>query len=338
MQFPRLFIFIITIHLYQGQAFSAVDFPLENDQIAASLASVLDPYVPDDVEQGEYISATDLRKYGNVKKLFLRSHIALVFDERDNEFIYTKSANKIVPIASISKLMMAMVILDANLPMREVITINKKDKDRILYAKSRLSFGSKFSRYDLLLIAILASENRAAAALARSYPGGSIIFVKHMNKKAKALGLKNTRFYDPAGLHKNNVSTAKELIKLVQAASNYLLIREFSTLTDTSVEELSSGRHISFLNTNRLVRNAQWNINLSKTGFTNNAGNCLVMKVDIEGRPLVIVLLNSWGKLSKYGDSNRIKHWILTTEDSIKRRSNRILESDTHHSVISFHK
>ncbi len=261
-----------------------------------------------------YISAKTIRENANRINLKLRSRAALVFDERDNEVIIGRNIKEVMPVASLSKLMTAMVILDAEYDMSKVITITKDDKDRIRYSRSRLRKGMKFSREDLLLITLAASENRAARALARTWPGGIDDFVKAMNLKATELGLTNTKFADPAGLSNENVSTAQELMKIVKAASNYQMIREFTTQTKESITDLNSGREVSFGNTNRLVKKVTWPITLSKTGFTSEAGNCLVMQTEINDRPVIIVLLESWGKLSKYGDSNRIKKWLIKTE------------------------
>lgn len=267
----------------------------------------------------DYVSAKDIRERAKPLKLRLKSHVALVYDERDNEIIFERNAEQVMPVASLSKLMTAMVIIDANLPMDEVITISKKDKDRIRYSRSRLRRGMQFMREDLLRIALAASENRAAMALARTYPGGTSEFVKAMNDKVQSLGLSKTHFYDAAGLHNDNVSTASELIKIVRAASLYPRIRDFTTQTLDSIIDLHKGRVVEFGNTNRLVNRDAWPITLSKTGYTSKAGNCLVMQTQINARPVIIVLLESWGKLSKYGDSNRIKQWILKTERLIKK-------------------
>jgi D-alanyl-D-alanine endopeptidase (penicillin-binding protein 7) len=264
--------------------------------------------------QKTYIPAKTIRDNAQRVNLKLRSHAALVFDVRDNEVIMQRNPQEVMPVASLSKLMTAMVILDADLDMDEVVTISKADKDRIRYSHSRLRKGMQFTRKDCLLIALAASENRAAMALARTYPGGTDAFVKAMNDKASELDLKKTNFSDPAGLGNDNVSTAQELLKIVKAASAYPVIRDFTTLTRDSITDLKSGREIRFVNTNRLVKKDSWPITLSKTGYTSEAGNCLVMQTEINARPVIIVLLESWGKLSKYGDSNRIKKWLLKTE------------------------
>lgn len=268
-----------------------------------------------------YVPAKAIREHASQANLYLRSHAALVYDERDNEVIYELNAEKIVPVASLTKLMTAMVILDTSLDMDEVISISNEDKDRIRYSRSRLRKGMQFTRKDLLLIALAASENRAALALARTYPGGDEKFVKAMNDKARKLQLSHTRFADAAGLHNDNVSTARELMQLVKAASEYPVIRDFTTTTKESITNVKNGRDIEFGNTNRLVKRESWPITLSKTGFTSEAGNCLVMQTEINDRPLIIVLLESWGKLSKYGDSNRIRKWLTKAERLAQRES-----------------
>ena len=270
-------------------------------------------------ERQEYIPAELLKRVGNPKDLYLRSHVALVYDERDDEIIYKRGAHRKMPIASITKLMTAMVVLDSNLPMDEMITIRRVDRDTIRYSKTRLPVGSTLSRQDLLTMALVASENRAAFALSRTYPGGRKAFVQAMNDKARYLGLKNTHFADAAGLRNENMSTGEELVKLVRVAGQYSQIRDITTIVKDVVIDDYTGKAIRIINTNRLVRKADWNIGLSKTGFTSDAGNCLVMKVTLKGRPLILVLLNSWGKLSKYGDSNRIKRWILGAEEKVRR-------------------
>ncbi len=266
-----------------------------------------------------YIPAKDIRENARRVNLHLRSRVALVFDERDNEVIFEQNADQVMPIASISKLMMAMVVLDAKLPMDEVITIDKKDKDRVRYSHSRLKNKMQFTRHDLLLIALAASENRAALALGRAYPGGTEQFVNDMNVKAHSLGLAKTHFSDPAGLHNDNVSTAYELMKIVKAASLYPEILNFTTQNNDSIIDLHRKRKVVFNNTNRLVRGTSWPISLSKTGFTSKAGNCLVMQTQINARPVIIVLLESWGKQTKYGDAKRIKQWLTRTERRLAR-------------------
>ena len=267
----------------------------------------------------EYVPGELVKRMANPRDLKLKSHIALVYDERDDIVLYKRGANQKKPIASLTKLMTAMVVIDANLDMDEIITVVRADRDTIRYSKTRLPIGSSLRRRDLLLLALAASENRAAFALARTYPGGTSKFIQAMNDKAKFLGLHNTRFADSAGLRNGNVSTAEEILTLVRVASQYSLIRDFTTTAKDLVVDEETGKVIRFSNTNRLVRKDSWDISLSKTGFTSDAGNCLVMKLTIDSRPLVLVLLNSWGKLSKYGDTNRIKKWIANAERKARR-------------------
>ena len=271
-----------------------------------------------------YLSASELKNHLRTKDLFLRSSAALVWDERDDMALYERRANKQRPIASITKLMSAMVILDADLPMDETITITRDDRDKIRRSRSRLRYGTQLTRADMLLMALAASENRAANALARTYPGGSTAFVEAMNAKSKELGLVKTKFMDPAGLHGKNLSTPQELAILIEAAYQYPLIREMSTTDRSLLFDMNTGRAIAFLNTNRLIRNDNWDIDLSKTGFISEAGFCLVMRAKVANRPVSIILLNSWGKLSKYGDANRIKTWLIQTEQKILNLKNNL--------------
>lgn len=255
-----------------------------------------------------------LKNYLNPRHLYLRSSSALIVDESDGAILYDKDADKQMAIASITKLMTAMVILDKDLDLKHKIRIKRKDRDKLRGSRSRLSYGTILTRYDMLKIALAASENRAAYALARTYPGGKKAFLKAMNLKAKELSMTKTVFKDPAGLHSGNVSTAKDLIKMVIASSKYKLIKKFTTIGKDYVTDRRSGWKVEFFNTNRLVRRKNWDISVSKTGYIADAGHCLVMETKIAQRPVIIVLLNSWGKLSKFGDSNRIKRWLQNGE------------------------
>lgn len=241
--------------------------------------------------------------------LKVRSHVALVFDEQTQRPLYNKHGQVVVPIASISKLMTAMVVLDAHLPMDVKVSVADDNLNKIKRAKSRLRVGMTLTRGEMLRLALMASENRAALALARSYPGGTQALVAAMNVKARALGMENTRFFEPTGLDSDNVSTAQDLVKMVAAAGKYNLIHQYTTTATLSVNNLN-GRTIRFGNTNPLVRNASWDIGLSKTGFINEAGQCLVMQATINHRPVIIVLLDSWGKRTRVGDANRIRQWM----------------------------
>jgi D-alanyl-D-alanine endopeptidase (penicillin-binding protein 7) len=239
----------------------------------------------------------------------LRSGIALIYDEVGQRPLYSKGADTVAPIASITKLMTARVVLDARLPMDETITLTRDDEDRYKRSRSRMQRGMTLTRGDLLKLALLASENRAAHALARTYPGGTAAVVELMNKKAHDLGMNDSHFTDPTGLHSDNVSTAQDLVKLVLAAQNYPEIHDATTSTAHSVD-VGRKRQMNFRNTNPLVRNSQWEIGLSKTGYISEAGRCLVMETRISQRPVVIVLLDSWGKRTRVGDANRVKRWM----------------------------
>ncbi len=241
-------------------------------------------------------------------QLSLLSAAAIVQDAETGEILYGKNASTVTPIASITKLMTAMVVLDAGLDMQESITISGEDMDSLRGTHSRLKPGASLSRDELLRLALMSSENRAAAALARTYPGGIETFKRAMNHKAQMLGMNGTHFDDATGLSSANVASAEDLVKLVRAAHRYDLIRSYTTTTGHEVHV--AGRPLAYHNTNRLVANESWNIGLSKTGFTNDAGRCLVLQAKLAEREVIIVLLDSWGKLSRIGDANRIRAWL----------------------------
>ena len=265
----------------------------------------------------DYIPASQIIEYGHPNRLALRSQVALIIDEREEVPLYERQIDTPRPIASLTKLMTALVIVEAGLPLDEPITITRDDRDRLKGTRSRLGFGAMFTRLDLLRAALGASDNRAAAALARSYPGGTDAFVETMNARAAALGMTNTRFADASGLNRHNVSTARDLARLVAAARREPLIEAATTAADFEIFDIQSERTVGFVNTNRLVRHSDWEIHLSKTGYTADAGNCLIMQVTVGERPLTVVLLNSWGKLSKYADARRIRDWLLKAERNI---------------------
>lgn len=245
------------------------------------------------------------------KKVFLRSSVALVQDADSGETILSKNSDQVAPIASITKLMTAMVILDRGLDLNDEIVVSREDIDHLKGTHSRLRVGTRLTRRELLLLALMASENRAAAALGRTYPGGTEEFVAAMNRKARALGMHETHYVDPTGLDSGNVSSAEDLARLVKAADDYPLIREFTT-TERAVVR-TRGQKLAFVNTNRLVRNPRWDIHLSKTGYISEAGRCLVMRVRVASKDLIVVLLDSWGKYSRFGDANRIRKWLETS-------------------------
>jgi len=242
-------------------------------------------------------------------RLKLRSEHVLVLDRDGNE-VYAKAADEAVSIASLTKLMTALVILDSDLPLNAPVTITKDDRDLLKLTGSRLKYGATLSRKELLEIALMASENRAASALARTYPGGTEAFVRAMNRKAESLGMNSSGFSDPTGLNPDNTASARDLSRLVLAAREYPLIREATTTTRASVEPYADRGPLRYGNTNRLLKNEHWQIELSKTGYIEEAGRCLVMSAEIADQPLVIVLLDSLGKLTPFGDSNRLRKWI----------------------------
>lgn len=257
-----------------------------------------------------YTHNTLAQKDTHKKNLDIKSQAALVFNAQNEHVIYDKNADKVMPIASITKLMTAMVILDARLSPNEIIKIENADVDKLKRTTSRLPVGSSYARHELLRLALMSSENRAAAALGRTYPGGTKAFVNAMNIKAKRIGMVNSRFVEPTGLSSNNVATARDLAKLVASSNSYTTIREFSTTSQHSVSPGNRRGQLQYVNSNSLVRNQNWKIDVSKTGYLNEAGRCLVMQAKISGQPVVIVLLNSWGKNTRIGDANRVKKWI----------------------------
>ena len=244
----------------------------------------------------------------NPQKVYLRSATALVMDAESGETILAKNTGVVLPIASITKLMTAMVMLDRPLDLGQRIVIADGDASAARGARSRLRTGSVLTRDELLLLALMSSENRAAASLGRTYPGGTEAFVAAMNAKARALGMNDTRFVDPTGLSSGNVSSAQDLARLVAAAHEFPLIRKYSTRESATVHAL--GRSLGYRNTNGLVRSAQWDIGLSKTGYISEAGRCLVMRVRMASREVIVVLLDSWAKLSRIGDANRLRKWL----------------------------
>jgi D-alanyl-D-alanine endopeptidase (penicillin-binding protein 7) len=239
----------------------------------------------------------------------LRSAAALVIDEETGAILYGKNADAVVPIASITKLMTAMVTLDAGLDLDEPVKMTEEDAE-VGHGRrrARLPVGTTLTRGELMQLALMASENRAAAALGRAYPGGMDAFVKAMNAKAHELEMTGSRFVEPTGLSSENVSTAEDLAKLVRAAKDYPVIAEYSTMP--SAEYKIGKRKVAFANTNGLVRAHDWEIGLSKTGFINAAGRCLVMQAKVAARSVIIVLLDSVGKYTRIGDANRIRQWL----------------------------
>lgn len=253
--------------------------------------------------------------------LRLRSSVALVQDQRTGEILLEKQPGAVMPIASITKLMTAMVVLDAGLSLNESISIEQADVDTLRRSRSHLPVRTRLTRGEALLLALMSSENRAAHALGRTFPGGVAALVAAMNRKAKDLGLKESRFEDPAGLSGGNVASARDLARLVNAAHRYPKIREYSTCDEATIR--SGRRELHFVNTNRLVRGHRWNIGLSKTGYLEEAGQCLVMQAQVAQKPVLIVLLDSWGKYTRLGDAQRIKDWMEGPTPAPKRKHRR---------------
>jgi D-alanyl-D-alanine endopeptidase (penicillin-binding protein 7) len=249
----------------------------------------------------------------------LHSAAVLVKDQSTGRLLIQKRTAAVVPIASITKLMTAMVILDQDENLQGNLMIQKADVDRIRHSYSRLPVGATLTRREAMLLALMSSENRCAHALGRTYPGGIRACVAAMNAKARALGLSKTRFADTTGLANGNVSSARDLVKLVEAAYQYGLIREFTTCMETTI--YAGRRMLEYRNSNRLIKNPDWDIGLSKTGYTDEAGRCLVMQAHVANRPLLIVLLDSQGRLTRLGDANRIRKWLEgSSQESPERK------------------
>lgn len=246
--------------------------------------------------------------HDTVDELELKSSVALVVDQDTNEVLFSKNSQAVLPIASLTKLMTAVVVADANLPLDEKITIEMADVDTEKGSRSRLKVGTELTRGEMLHLALMSSENRAAHALGRTYPGGLSAFVVAMNRKARALDLLDTRYVEPTGLSSRNQSSASDLAKLVAAAHRYPMIRELSVSPEYWVEVDQQLEH--FKNTNGLVGNAVWDIGLQKTGYIAEAGRCLVMQAKLAGRKLIMVFLDSAGRYSRMGDAERIRKWL----------------------------
>lgn len=241
----------------------------------------------------------------------VRSAAALVTDSATGDVIYERDAGHVAPIASITKLMTALVVLEGRQPLNETLKLTDEDTWTGKGAFSRLPVGLKLTRDDLLRLALLASENRAAFALARNYPGGMDAFVTAMNAKAQALGMTSTTFDEPTGLSSDNVSSPRDLVKLVNAAARNPIIAAYSTLLSHEVR-IDHKHTLLYRNTNLLIGKPDWDIHVQKTGFTRDAGECLVMQAEVDGRPVTMVLLNSFGKLTRTADARRIRNWMET--------------------------
>ncbi|MCO4089143.1 MAG: D-alanyl-D-alanine carboxypeptidase [Limnohabitans sp.] len=246
--------------------------------------------------------------HATTDELDLHSSVALVVDQDTHEILYRKNDHAVLPIASLTKLMTGLVIAEAKLPMDEPIRITQADVDTEKGSSSRLAVGTELSRGDLMHLSLMSSENRAANALGRSYPGGLAVFVERMNQRAGSLGMKDTRYVEPTGLSSRNQSSASDLAVLVAAAYKEPMLREWSTSQGREVEV--GRRTLQYKNTNWLVKNPSWDIGLQKTGYISEAGRCLVMQTQVAGRKLIMVFLDSAGKLSRLGDAERVRHWL----------------------------
>ncbi len=253
--------------------------------------------------------------HGTADTLDLKSSVALVMDQETKEILFSKNMQAVLPIASITKLMTALVVTEAHLSLDETLTVTQDDVDTEKGSHSRLTVGTQLSREKMLHLALMSSENRAAHALGRSYPGGLDAFVGAMNAKAQLLGMVDTRYVEPTGLSSKNQSSARDLATLVNAAHQHQIIRELSTSPEYQVEV--GRRELTFRNTNGLVRSPSWDIGLQKTGYISEAGRCLVMQAQMAGRKLIMVFLDSAGKYSRIADAERVRRWITETAPAV---------------------
>lgn len=243
--------------------------------------------------------------------LNLKSNVSIIVDQKNQDVLFEKNPSTVLPIASITKLMTAMVVLDAKLPMDEMLVIN--DEDAHIYNHSRLAAGTELTRREALLLALMSSENRAAYTLGRNYPGGIAAFIPAMNRKAREIGMFNSKFADPTGLTNQNAASAEDLARLVNAAYQYPVIREFST--NAHYTKVIKGRPQEFISSNRLVRSGGMDIGLQKTGYIADAGRCLVLQANVKGRPVIMVFLDSVGLVSRFADAVRVKDWLEAGND-----------------------
>ena len=260
------------------------------------------------------LSISDL----NVPAPRLKSAAFIVKNQRTDELLLTRRADTAQPIASITKLMTAMTILDGHLNMNEEIVIEEADKDRLRNSASRLPVGTRLTRREVLQLALMSSDNRAAHALGRTWPSGFEAFVEAMNRKAQALGLENTNFVEPTGLSEANVSSALDLQRMVEAAFDYPEIRDLTTRSELMIRYKK--RQIPFGNTNALIRNSGWEIGLSKTGYIADAGYCLVMQMNVNGEPIIVVLLNSTAESDRIEDARRIRQWLEGPKPAVQAK------------------
>ncbi|OWQ93919.1 D-alanyl-D-alanine endopeptidase [Roseateles aquatilis] len=284
--------------------------PRSPRKVAARAAAPVREIVPAKPSFGQMYGLHDTED-----PLDLKSSVAFVVDQDTNEVLFSKNPQAVLPIASITKLMTALLVVEANQSLDEKLTISDEDKDTEKFTGSRLAVGTTLTRGELLHLALMSSENRAAHALGRNYPGGLEAFVAAMNAKAQSLGMMDTHYVEPTGLSSRNQSSAKDLAALVKTAHQFPLIRELSTSPEYTV---ALGRkQVRFGTTNGLVRKSDWDIGLQKTGFINEAGQCLVMQAQLAGRKLIMVFLDSAGKYSRIGDAERVRKWLTSTSSPL---------------------
>ncbi len=275
---------------------------------------VMKPVAPPKLSFGQIAGLHEIRD-----RLALKSSVAFVMDQDTKEVLISKNELAVLPIASITKLMTALLVSEARLPMYQMISITQDDVDTEKGSSSRLRVGTELSRGELLHLALMSSENRAAHALGRTYPGGLTHFVNLMNQKARIMGMTDTRFVEPTGLSSKNQSSARDLATLVNVAHADPLLRELSTSKEHEVDV--GNRTLQYKNTNRLVKSPDWDIGLQKTGYISEAGQCLVMQAKVSGRKLIMVFLDSAGKLSRIADAERVKRWVENSSANTLRTS-----------------
>ena len=251
----------------------------------------------------------------------LRSSAVVILDPKSNAVLYQKNAHAVMPIASLTKLMTALVVLEARQDMKQVLAVTQADVDRLKHSTSRLRVGTRLTRADMLHLALMSSENRAASALGRYYPGGTAKFVHAMNARARALGMKDTHYVEPTGLSHHNVSTPTDLARLVVAAERNPVIRRYSTDHGFVIRQGKS--QTAYHNTNRLTSSASWRIRLQKTGYISEAGRCMVLYAFVRKRPTVMVFLDAQGKFSHAADANRVRSWLARFGARVLARAGR---------------
>lgn len=257
-------------------------------------------------------AATSLSQLAPIAQPQIASGSAMIVDLNTNKVLFSSHPDRVRSIASITKLMTAMVVLDAHLPMNEMLTVDVSQTPEMRGVFSRVKLNSQISRRNMLLLALMSSENRAAASLAHAYPGGYNAFIRAMNAKARALGMTHTRYVEPTGLSVRNVSSAEDLIKLLKATREYPLLGQLSTTKEETAVFAHPSYALPFRNTNHLVYKQGWHIQLTKTGYTDEAGHCLVMRTMINNRPVALVVLDAFGKYTHFADANRLRDWLET--------------------------